>query len=132
MQTQPQQKTNASVMSLIYIGKVGKSIYERVIEARKIAGLDSTQASIAKDLGIAQSAVSAWRRGSIPKLKHALEIAYAAGVSLEWLYTGRQPKMAVKAGSDLDELLNLLDQMSPEDQDEILRFARFRADSKPE
>jgi len=56
--------------------RMSDSIYKRIVEARKSAGLDASQVAIARDLGIAQSNVSYWKSGGKPKIEHALKIAF--------------------------------------------------------
>jgi len=99
-----------------------QTIYERIIEARKDAGQDTSQTSIARDLGIFQSAVGKWKRGKGASHKHMLWIAGTTGVCVEWLYTGRGPKHPAKP--DVLELIDALDALSETDRAAVLRFAK--------
>jgi transcriptional regulator with XRE-family HTH domain len=104
-----------------------KTMFQRVQEARRDAGLDDTQASISRDLGISSAAVNKWaKQGTGMKMEHALEIAYAAGVSVDWLLTGRPPKMAHGENSSVSRLLRAFESLPGDVQEEVLRFAEFR------
>lgn len=62
----------------------------RVLSARSRASL--TQRELADELGINRSAIAQWERlegGTNPSIVHLSRIAELAGVSFEWLATGR-------------------------------------------
>lgn len=61
----------------------------RIRLARRHAGL--TQVALARAVGVQRSAVSHWESttGKNPSVNHLREIALIAGVSFEWLSTGR-------------------------------------------
>ena len=99
-----------------------QTIYNRIIEARKDAGQDTSQTSIARDLGIFQSAVGKWKRGHGAKHTHMLWLAKTTGVCVEWLYTGRGQKHP--ANPDVLALIDALDDLSETDRAAVLRFAR--------
>ena len=65
----------------------------RIKQARKDAGL--SQAELALRLGVDRSAVAQWERQTAagPTVGHLIQIALAAGVSFEWLATGRGPRV---------------------------------------
>ena len=99
-----------------------KTIFDRIIEARKSAGKEITQISIAKDLGIFQSAVGKWKAGKGASHTHMLRIAKSTGVCVEWLYTGRGPKNPTNP--ETVDLIADLDALSPSDRAAVIRFAR--------
>ena len=105
------------------------SIFQRIVEAREEAGLDTTQVAIAKDLGLAQSSVHQWKEGKGLRLSHALKIAEQTNVCVEWLFTGRPPKRPIKSGSETARLLEILDRLPDEILQEVLNYAEFRAKS---
>ena len=63
----------------------------RIRHARRRVGL--SQSALAKTLGVGPSAVAQWElpTGTSPTLGHLTEIAKVAGLSFEWLATGRGP-----------------------------------------
>jgi transcriptional regulator with XRE-family HTH domain len=63
----------------------------RIRHARRLIGL--SQSALAKTLGVGPSAVAQWElpTGTSPTLGHLTEIAKVAGISFEWLATGRGP-----------------------------------------
>lgn len=67
------------------------SMSARIRHARRLIGL--SQSALAKALGVGPSAVAQWElpTGTSPTLGHLTEIAKVAGISFEWLATGRGP-----------------------------------------
>jgi len=74
----------------------------RLIERLKdVLSARGAAAAIAEKTGIAASTVRSYvRQGSIPTALKLAAIAEAAGVSLEWLATGRGPKSYTLTGED--------------------------------
>lgn len=106
------------------------TIYDRVIEAHKRAGLPHTQRAIGKSLGRSQGAIGNWKQGvAKPSIDHAITMATNTGVCVEWLLTGRGP-MAPGAAPTIQEseLLQLFQRLPDTDQASVLEFARFTAD----
>lgn len=64
-------------------------MHDRFRSARQMAGL--SQAQIARELGVARSAVAQWERqgGTYPNVKNLAEAAKLLRVRFEWLATGR-------------------------------------------
>lgn len=55
--------------------------------------LPSRQEDIAKAVGVYQSAVTKWKSGDgLPTLEKCRTLAEEAGVCVDWLLTGREPK----------------------------------------
>ena len=112
-----------SVITLSYtLSMIKRTIYDRIIEARKDAGQETTQTAIATDLGIFQSAVGKWKAGKGASHNHMLKLAKSTGVCVEWLYTERGPKHP--AHPDIVQLIADLDGLSPSDRAAVIRFAR--------
>ena len=64
-------------------------MHDRFRSARQMAGL--SQAQVAKELGVARSAVAQWERegGTYPNVRNLAEAAKLLRVRFEWLATGR-------------------------------------------
>lgn len=103
-----------------------KSIFDRIVEARRDAGLPTTQISIAKELGISTAAVNKWAKGAGVSTEHILELAYSSGAAVEWLLSGRPPKRAHDESSSVGRLLTAFEALPEDVQEEVLRFAEFR------
>ena len=67
---------------------------DRIRLARRHAGL--SQAKLAEAIGVQRSAVSHWEspQGKNPSVDHLRAVAMVAGVTFEWLATGRGPMRA--------------------------------------
>lgn len=107
------------------------NIFDRIVEARRDVGQAITQVAIAKDLGVAQAAVGKWKAGHGIKLAHAMAVAYQTGTCVEWLLTGRGPKYPISNDTRTAEMCSLFEQLSEEDREEVLEFAKFRASRHP-
>ena len=61
----------------------------RVRHARKLSHV--TQAELARQVGVAPSAVAQWELpgGTSPTVDHLIQIALSCGIAFEWLATGR-------------------------------------------
>ena len=61
----------------------------RIRQCRQAARL--SQAELAAKVGVRRSAVAQWERigGSSPSVSHLAQLALTAGVSFEWIATGR-------------------------------------------
>lgn len=61
----------------------------RIRKARMLAKL--SQADLAQRIGVKRSAVTQWEHptGTTPSVEHLAQLAIVAGVSFEWLATGR-------------------------------------------
>ncbi len=64
-------------------------LYERIREARRLAGL--TQEMLAAELGISRSAVAQWEmaEGTAPSVENLIALARRSGLHFEYLATGR-------------------------------------------
>ena len=65
-------------------------IHDRIAKARRSAGLE--QGELAVRAGVSRKSVSNWEIGkSTPRRAAVIAIAFATGVSLEWLEHGETP-----------------------------------------
>ena len=97
---------------------------DRIRLARRRAGL--SQAKLAAAIGVQRSAVSHWEspQGKNPSVTHLRELAKVAGVTFEWLATGRG-KMELSEDAVLDSV-SAADAMLIEDQLELRLMQAFR------
>lgn len=61
----------------------------RIRRARRLAAISQTE--LARRVGVKRSAVTQWEHsnGTTPSVEHMIKIAVEAGVSFEWVATGR-------------------------------------------
>jgi len=93
--------------------------FERVVTAYKDKGMTHTQTAIAADLGIAQSAVAAWKAGGHLKPGHILAICERTGVCPNWLQMDMAPQYP--ATPDVVALIDKLNALEPKDRERLLR-----------
>lgn len=73
-------------------------IHDRIAKARRSAGLE--QGELAELAGVSRKSVSNWEIGkSTPRRAAVIAIAFATGVSLEWLEKGETPAEGPGGGS---------------------------------
>lgn len=85
---------------------------DRLRRARRRAGM--SQAQLASRIGVHRSAVAQWEstHGTVPSVRHLLEVAGVTGAGMEWLALGRgspaweqaEPAETADAAVPLDEL----------------------------
>jgi hypothetical protein len=83
--------------------------------------------SLAKYLGIRQSAVYRWYEGpGLPELHRIADFARKGGVCVEWLINGTKPKHPISKDPTLRELFELCEQLDPQadGRQQVLRTAR--------
>lgn len=83
--------------------------------------------SLAKDLGIRQSAVYRWYEGpGLPELHRIADFARKGGVCVEWLINGTKPKHPISKDPTLRELFEVCEQLDPkgDGRAQVLRMAR--------
>lgn len=97
---------------------------DRIRLARRRAGL--SQAKLAAAIGVQRSAVSHWEspQGKNPSVTHLRELAKVAGVTFEWLATGRG-KMELSEEAVLDSV-SAADAILVEDTLELRLMQAFR------
>ena len=97
---------------------------DRIRLARRHAGL--SQAKLAEAIGVQRSAVSHWEspQGKNPSVTHLRAVAMVAGVTFEWLATGRG-KMQLSEDAVLDSV-SAADAILVEDPLELRLVQAFR------
>jgi transcriptional regulator with XRE-family HTH domain len=97
---------------------------DRIRLARRHAGL--SQAKLATAIGVQRSAVSHWEspQGKNPSVVHLRAVAMVAGVTFEWLATGRG-KMLLSEDAVLDSV-SAADAILVEDRAELRLIQAFR------
>lgn len=99
----------------------------RLRDALHERGHPSTQMGVARMLKMSQGSVQRWVRGQgLPTLETTVELAAKAGVCVEWLLTARGPKHPVEDKSPAGELAAIFSILTPEAQQEVLKFARYQ------
>jgi transcriptional regulator with XRE-family HTH domain len=97
---------------------------DRIRLARRHAGL--SQAKLAEAIGVQRSAVSHWEspQGKNPSVDHMRAVAMIAGITFEWLATGRG-KMQLSEDAMLDSV-SAADAILVEDRAELRLIQAFR------
>ncbi len=97
---------------------------DRIRLARRHAGL--SQAKLAEAIGVQRSAVSHWEspQGKNPSVDHLRAVAMIAGITFEWLATGRG-KMQLSEDAVLDSV-SAADAILVEDRAELRLIQAFR------
>ena len=100
-----------------------------------------SDSAIADNHGVSKQTISAWRNGSrSPKKTMVKVIAEKYNVSEEWLYgwdlpapdflsKENKPVPTTKNGQ-VQEIMSLLNQLSPKTLDDVLHYIRYRADNE--
>lgn len=84
---------------------------------------DEPVAAFARRCGFSEGLIRAYLKdGKRPGMDYLVRMADAAGVSLEWLATGREPKRRISTGQPL-QVIEGEGKKAPEDQD-IARLMR--------
>lgn len=103
------------------------AFWSRLEEAIGKQYSDFNTNSLAKDLGLRQSAVYRWYDGTaLPELHRVADFARKGGVCVEWLINGTKPKHPISKDPTLRELFELCEQIDPtgEGRKHVLRSAR--------
>ncbi len=109
-----------------------ETFWTRTKEAFEEAGLDSTQAGIAKFLGIKQPSISDWNKpDGYPTMANAIKLAHKANVCVEWLLTGRGPRRLPPKDGAAESLWQAWNHLPPVSQGQVLGFAQTLQASQP-
>lgn len=103
------------------------AFWSRLEEAIGKQYSDFNTNSLAKDLGLRQSAVYRWYDGTaLPELHRVADFARKGGVCVEWLINGTKPKHPISKDPTLRELFELCEQIDPtgDGRAQVLRMAR--------
>lgn len=106
-----------------------RTVWERVKEALREAGLPPKQEQAAKLLGIEQPSIALWNTPSgRPKLEHAVQLAKRLNVCVEWIYTERPPKRPGPPEDPIaEELWNHWGRLDDDIKQQIVGFAKLSA-----
>ena len=106
---------------------MGNEVARRI--ERMMHALNMNQKQLADQLQITQPAVSKYLQGRIPPAEILLKLAQLAGVSMEWILTGRtraagtavaEPSAVYEAASQLQRKLDRLPPRIKEDLDQLI------------
>ncbi len=106
----------------------------RIRDLRKEHGL--SQQELAQKLGVNQTAVSQWERGATtPSSTTMVDLCKLWDVTPDFLLGLSQEKKAPTLeqvdAEELQLLKELVDQLTPEQQQELLRYGRYLASQPP-
>jgi transcriptional regulator with XRE-family HTH domain len=99
-----------------------EDIYIRIRQAREYAGLSQT--ALAKAIGVRRSAANQWESASLrkePSTGNLVKIAVIAGVSFEWLATGRGEMVWGSKPGGIGEFASGYDRLTPQER-QLLRL----------
>lgn len=104
-----------------------QTFWDRLEEASRDVGLPSGLSDIGRELDVWPSAVQKWRDGtSLPAQKNLIKLAQTRGVNVEWLLTGRGPKLSENAmDASTRELLSIWTKLPKDAQERLLRAAQY-------
>lgn len=114
-------------------GTNNQTFWDRLEEASRDVGLPCGLSDIGRELDIWPSAVQKWRDDvNFPAKKNLITLAQNRGVNVEWLETGRGPKLAEGAmDAATRELLSIWTKLSQDAQDRLLNAARYERTANP-
>lgn len=125
-------RTAIPVDSMSPMAKLPESdFWRRLVEAWEPRGLPTSQTGVAEALGVYQSAVQQWVRGtSLPKLDRCVDIAERGRVCVEWLITGRGPKFPDSARGDvwLEQVCKVLRDFPESQRSSVLDYLQWQAE----
>ena len=98
-------------------------IYKQLAELCESVG--TTPTSFVKEvLKLSSSKVTAWKNGSIPKSEILIQIADYFGVTVGYLFDGKEKSSTVELSKEEQELLSIYKNVSPREQGELIGYAR--------
>jgi phage repressor protein C with HTH and peptisase S24 domain len=102
------------------------TFWERLQKAADYSGVDSSPSSVARELGIGQSAVTKYVQGKFAKRANTNKLAARRKVRSEWLFSGLGNMVAEEAlDSDTLELLRLFRLLDDDARGRLLDGARY-------
>lgn len=103
------------------------TFWDRLVEASQDIGLPYGFSDIARELDIWPSAVQKWRDGvNYPAKKNIIALAQNRGVNVEWLESGRGPKLSEEAmDAATREFLAIWLKLPGDAQERLLNAARY-------
>lgn len=104
-------------------------LYRRILEGfqRRWPNEKPTQLAMKQKLGVGQSDLSRYKSGDrTPTLRQAIQLAEKMDVSVEWLLTGRGPRIPLpEVPESLEELALIWPKLTPKMQNEITGYAKL-------
>lgn len=99
--------------------------WKRLVAAWELKGLPTSQNGVAEWFGMkGNGSTGRWYRGDgKPETEKLIRMAQAGGVTVDWLLTGNEPRTPIRPGTDLDQLLRLWANLSPESREHVMRTA---------
>lgn len=116
-----------ATMNAIRLG----SFWDRLVDAREKRHLSTRKIDIGRSLGVGPSAVTKYQEGGLPEFQRIVAEATKCGVSVEWLITGRGPRIPLDdLPPSLRRLIDVCVPFSDAEVEQVLAFAAFRASQK--
>ena len=85
----------------------------------------TTPTTVLKALGFSSGNVSKWKKGSVPNLDMAYQIAQHLGVTVDSLVTGEEPQISGQAIPEIDpEWIDIITRIPDEQQELCKDFLR--------
>lgn len=112
-----------------------QTFWDRLEEASGDVGLPFGLSDIGREVDVWPSAVQKWRDGTaLPAKKNLIALAQTRGVNVEWLLTGRGPKLSEDAmDAATREMLSIWTKLDKPAQERLLAAAKYeKAVTKPE
>lgn len=103
------------------------TFWDRLEESSQDIGLPCGLSDIGRELDVWPSAVQKWRDGAtLPAQKNLIALAQNRGVNVEWLLTGRGPKLSENAmDAATRELLAIWTKLDKDAQERLLQAAQY-------
>jgi hypothetical protein len=112
-------------------GRVVTDLWRRLRAATPDLAEHKRSGFFQKVCGVSQASVSRWKTGeNEPSLANAKAISRATGFCVQWVLEGDGPERWQHDQRDVDKMIAALDALPPEDREDILRYAEFRAAGK--
>lgn len=110
-----------------------ETFWDRLEEASQDIGLPCGLSDIGRELDVWPSAIQKWRDGTaLPAKKNLIALAQTRGVNVEWLLTGRGPKLSEAAmDAATRELLAIWTKLDQAAQDRLLAAAKYEQTISP-
>lgn len=123
-------------MSIDYVGSAARAAFAvRLAEICEDMDIrpHGRQVFLARKLKVSQQAVGKWLKGeNLPDLNNLIDLADWAGVNLEWLQTGRGPKMAMARSPESKFVFEVIEELRDDDEEpppvvqEVIDFIAYK------
>lgn len=110
-----------------------QTFWDRLEEASQDVGLPCGLSDIGRELDMWPSAIQKWKDGTgLPAQKNQIILARNRGVNVEWLLTGRGPKLSENAmDAATRELLAIFTKLDKAAQERLLAAAKYEKSITP-